>query len=170
MAPWLLTARRDGARARLLYRWHEGHIRSVPSQGDQRDSWYSCLLPFSSVPLSGECVHGPNNTVDFLKQVQIRTWFPQLPTPSVQAVTLLQVVWSWGSQTWLLCSAHSLCDENYSCARVEPKSPGNATKLQCNVICHTKDGMIQNGLCSEADSVIYWRCYVRMVTCKSSSP
>ena len=48
--------------------------------------------PLSSPPLSRERLHRSNNTIDLLKSVQVCTWLPQLPTPSVQVVTTAQVV------------------------------------------------------------------------------
>ena len=53
--------------------------------------------PLSSPPLSRERLHRPNDTIGLLKSVQVCTWFPQLPTPSVQVVAAAQVVRPQGS-------------------------------------------------------------------------
>ena len=81
--------------------FNEGHITSTGVWGCQpgRPERQLAALPtpLSFPPLTGDRLHCRNNTIDLLKPGQSCTWFPQLPTPSVQVVTAAQVVRPRGS-------------------------------------------------------------------------
>lgn len=121
---WHLMVGKDANRARLLYTWHEGHIRGVPTQAYQRDSWHSCPLPFPPCP-SLDSVHSVITT-------RTTSWSPsksapgshscqhhlcrlspqfRLSSPEEASTSQCRV----SEQAWLLCCSFTLRKKLFMC-------------------------------------------------------